>query len=76
MSTLYYRERVPAGEPEGLLVLNHGRGSDELDLLGLADVLDPGRRLLVVSPRGAAAAGGLTRLPLVPGAAGRATPIR
>lgn len=51
MSTLHYREREPTGEPEGLLVLHHGRGSDELDLLGLADVLDPARRLLVVSPR-------------------------
>ncbi len=51
MTTLYYRERVPAGEAEGLLVLHHGRGSDELDLLGLADVLDPDRRLYVVSPR-------------------------
>jgi len=49
---LYYRERPPAGEPEGLLVLSHGRGSDERDLLGLADLLDPRRRLLVVSPRG------------------------
>ena len=51
MSELHYRERAPAGEAEGLLVLSHGRGSDELDLLGLADLLDPGRRLLVVSPR-------------------------
>ena len=51
MTTLYYRERLPAGEAEGLLVLHHGRGSDELDLLGLADVLDPDRRLYVVSPR-------------------------
>ena len=51
MSTLYYRERPPEGEPEGLLVLHHGRGADELDLLGLADVLDPARRLHVVSPR-------------------------
>jgi phospholipase/carboxylesterase len=44
--------RPPAGEPEGLLVLHHGRGADEHDLLPLADVLDPERRLLVVSPRG------------------------
>ena len=51
MSALYYRERAPAGEPDGLLVLHHGRGADELDLLGLADVLDPGRRLHVISPR-------------------------
>ena len=32
-------------------MLHHGRGSDERDLLGLADVLDPERRLHVVSPR-------------------------
>jgi phospholipase/carboxylesterase len=33
------------------LVLHHGRGTDERDLLGLADVLDPERRLHVVTPR-------------------------
>jgi len=38
-------------EPEGLLVLHHGRGADEHDLLGLADVLDPEQRLHVVTPR-------------------------
>ena len=51
MSPLVFRERPPAGEAQGLLVLNHGRGADELDLLGLADVLDPAQRLLVVTPR-------------------------
>ena len=40
-----------AGDPAGLLVLHHGRGADEHDLLGLADVLDPERRLHVVTPR-------------------------
>ncbi len=50
MSALVYRERPAAGEPEGLLVLHHGRGADEHDLLALADVLDPQRRLHVVSP--------------------------
>src|SRR6187455_621185 len=44
-------ERAAAGEAEGLLVLHHGRGTDERDLLGLADFLDPDRRLRVVSPR-------------------------
>jgi phospholipase/carboxylesterase len=34
-----------------LLVLHHGRGADEHDLLGLGDVLDPGRRLHLVTPR-------------------------
>ena len=51
MSPLVYLERPAAGEPQGLLVLHHGRGSDERDLIGLADILDPGRRLHVVSPR-------------------------
>ena len=37
---------------DGLLVLHHGRGTDENDLLPLADALDPERRLHVVSPRG------------------------
>jgi phospholipase/carboxylesterase len=32
-------------------VLHHGRGTDERDLLGLADLLDPRQRLRVVTPR-------------------------
>ncbi len=51
MAELIIAERQPTGEPEGLLVLHHGRGADERDLLALADVLDPDRRLHVVSPR-------------------------
>ena len=51
MTPLVYRERPAVGEPEGLLVLHHGRGADEEDLFGLADVLDPERRLHVVTPR-------------------------
>jgi phospholipase/carboxylesterase len=51
MSSLVYRERPAAGEPAGLLVLHHGRGADDHDLLGLGDVLDPERRLHVVTPR-------------------------
>lgn len=51
MSELVYRERPPDADAAGLLVLHHGRGADEHDLLGLADVLDPQRRLHVVSPR-------------------------
>ena len=51
MSPLTFRERPPAGEPQGLLILHHGRGTDELDLLPLADALDPDRRLQVVSVR-------------------------
>ena len=46
-----YEERPARGEAEGLLVLHHGRGADERDLLGLADVLDPEGRLHVVTPR-------------------------
>jgi phospholipase/carboxylesterase len=48
---LQYLERGADGTPEGLLVLHHGRGSDEADLLGLADVLDPQARLQIVTPR-------------------------
>jgi phospholipase/carboxylesterase len=48
---LIYRERSAAAEPSGLLVLHHGRGTDERDLLALADALDPDRRLRVVTPR-------------------------
>lgn len=51
MSELHYEERPAAGEPAGLLVLHHGRGTDERDLLGLADVLDSRCRLHVVTPR-------------------------
>jgi phospholipase/carboxylesterase len=49
---LVFAERLADGDPAGLLVLHHGRGADEHDLLGLADVLDPGRRLHVVTPGG------------------------
>jgi phospholipase/carboxylesterase len=52
VSSLVFRERPADGDPAGLLVLHHGRGTDEQDLLGLSDVLDPQRRLHVVSPRG------------------------
>jgi phospholipase/carboxylesterase len=52
VSPLHYAERPPAGAAAGLLVLHHGRGTDEQDLLGLADILDPRRRLHVVCPRG------------------------
>jgi len=48
---LFNFERPASGEAEGLLVLHHGRGTDERDLIGLADLLDPDRRLRVVTPR-------------------------
>jgi phospholipase/carboxylesterase len=34
-----------------MLVLHHGRGADEHDLLGLGEALDPQRRLHLVTPR-------------------------
>jgi phospholipase/carboxylesterase len=49
---LEHRVRAPTGRPEGALVLLHGRGTDEHDLLPLADVLDPERRLVAITPRG------------------------
>lgn len=50
--TLDARRRPPAEEPEGALVLFHGRGADENDLYPLLDHLDPERRFLGVTPRG------------------------
>jgi phospholipase/carboxylesterase len=47
--SLVHLLREPEGEPQGALVLNHGRGSDERDLYGLLDELDPERRLLGVT---------------------------
>lgn len=49
---LVHRLRPAAGEPEGALVLFHGRGADENDLFPLLDKLDPERRLVGVTPRG------------------------
>jgi phospholipase/carboxylesterase len=46
------RIRPADGEPEGVLVLFHGRGADENDLFPLLDLLDPGRRLVGATPRG------------------------
>jgi phospholipase/carboxylesterase len=51
VGSLIARERPAEGALKGLLVLHHGRGADETDLLALADVLDPERRLHVVTPR-------------------------
>jgi phospholipase/carboxylesterase len=44
--------RPAAGEPEGALVLFHGRGTGEHDLVPLLDMLDPDRRLVGITPRG------------------------
>jgi phospholipase/carboxylesterase len=51
VASLTYLERPASGQPDGLLILHHGRGADERDLLPLADVLDPAGRLHVVTPR-------------------------
>ncbi len=51
MSFLTVAQRPASGQAQGLLVLHHGRGSNEHDLIGLADVLDPQRRLHVAAPR-------------------------
>jgi phospholipase/carboxylesterase len=52
VSSLTFVERAAAGPADGLLVLHHGRGSDEHDMLGLGNALDPDRRLHIVAPRG------------------------
>jgi phospholipase/carboxylesterase len=51
-SALTALERPADGKADGLLILHHGRGTDERDLLPFGDVLDPQRRLHIVSPRG------------------------
>ena len=56
---LTYRERPAEGSPAGLLVLHHGRGSDELDMLGLGEALDPTRRFHLLAPRAPLALPGL-----------------
>jgi phospholipase/carboxylesterase len=50
--SLVARIRPAAGEPEGALVLFHGRGADENDLFPLLDAFDPERRLVGATPRG------------------------
>ena len=52
LDALAHRVRPPAGEPEGALVLLHGRGADENDLFPLLDLLDPERRLVGATARG------------------------
>jgi phospholipase/carboxylesterase len=51
LAALAQLQRPAAAAPAGLLVLHHGRGTEERDLLGLADILDPEQRLHVVTPR-------------------------
>jgi phospholipase/carboxylesterase len=52
VTPLVSRSRSATGEPQGALVLLHGRGADENDLYPLLDLLDPERRLLGITPRG------------------------
>jgi phospholipase/carboxylesterase len=44
--------RPARDDPQGALVLFHGRATDEHDLFPLLDILDPDRRLLGVTARG------------------------
>jgi phospholipase/carboxylesterase len=48
--TLVHVEREAAGEPQGALILLHGRGADEHDLASVLDLLDPERRLVGLTP--------------------------
>lgn len=52
VDTLAHRVRPARGEPEGALVLFHGRGTSEHDLYPLFDAVDPEGRLAGVTPRG------------------------
>jgi phospholipase/carboxylesterase len=52
LDVLDHLARPAAGEPEGALILLHGRGADEHDLFGLLDLLDPKRRLAAYTAGG------------------------
>lgn len=52
LESLAHRARPAAGDPEGAIVVLHGRGADEHDLAPLLDALDPERRLAGYLPRG------------------------
>jgi len=49
---LQHLVRPASGDPEGALVLHHGRGADARDLFVLHDILDPERRLVGLCPQG------------------------
>jgi phospholipase/carboxylesterase len=51
LDLLSHQLRPAKGWPEGALVLMHGRGTDERDLLPLLDQLDPEERLAGITPR-------------------------
>jgi phospholipase/carboxylesterase len=46
-----HRIRPARGDPEGVLVMMHGRGTDEHDLFPLLDLIDPDARLVGITPR-------------------------
>jgi phospholipase/carboxylesterase len=48
--SLVHRVRQAQGQPAGALILLHGRGADEHDLVPVLDALDPDRRLLGLTP--------------------------
>jgi phospholipase/carboxylesterase len=52
LDAVVHRERPAAGDPDGALVLLHGRATDENDLFPLLDMLDPDRRLAGYTLRG------------------------
>lgn len=49
---LVHKVRPAAGDPQGALILLHGRGADENDLFPLLDMIDPESRLVGVCPGG------------------------
>ena len=51
IEALEHELRPARREPQGALVLLHGRGTNQFDLLPLLDELDPERRLVGVTPR-------------------------
>jgi phospholipase/carboxylesterase len=52
LDVLDHLVRPAAGEPQGALILMHGRGTSEHDLFPLLDLLDPKRRLVAYTPGG------------------------
>jgi phospholipase/carboxylesterase len=48
---LAHQIRPSSGPPSGAIVLLHGRGTNEFDLLGILNELDPEGRLVGVTPR-------------------------
>ena len=50
MSELVFEVREPSGEPEGALILLHGRATDQHDLHAFLDFLDPEKRLFGITP--------------------------